>query len=238
MQTNRDLVYKEAQFYMLAVAVLLLTFSFAVIYYPSSDGGILFGKITRFLALIPIAFYVVYIFIQYQDTAEYKRKTEKGSINIYKQWGLLFLSLGVIVIGVEGLIRSAIGFGNLFNTPSFLWGLTVIAIGTSIPDLFVSIKASRKGKHVVSLANVLGSNTFDLLIAIPAGVLVAGSAIINFSLAAPMMGVLTLATIVLFTFLRTKMDINRKEAWMLLLLYLIFVTWMILETFGVTNLIL
>jgi cation:H+ antiporter len=60
LMTNRDLVYKEAQFYMIAVAALLLTFSFAVIYNPvESDGGALQGELTRWLAILPLVLYEI-----------------------------------------------------------------------------------------------------------------------------------------------------------------------------------
>lgn len=237
LKSNRDLVYKEAQFYMVAVATLLLTFSFAVIYNPT-EGGKLLGTITRRLSLILIGLYSLYIFIQYQDTMDYQPETKKHEVNPGKQWGFLIASLIIIVVGVEGLIRSALFFGDFFKTPSFLWGLTVIAAGTSISNSFVSIEAARKGRTVTSLANVLGSNTFDLLVAIPAGILIAGSAVINFSLAAPLMGFLVLATVILFLFTRTDLKITKQESYSLLTLYICFIIWMTLETLGYTSFIL
>ena len=237
-KANRDLVYKEAQFYMLAIATLVLTFTFAVIYNPVDDLGFLAGTVNRKLALIPLGLYLLYIFIQHLDTMEYEPEEEKEQIKPMKQWGLLGLSLALILLSVEGLVRSAIGLGNFFNTPSFLWGITVIAAGTSIADAFVSIKAARKGNAITSLANVLGSNTFDLLVAIPAGVMIAGSAVINFSRAAPLLGALVLATVILFVFTRTDMELKPWEAYSLLGLYGVFVTWMALETVGIISLVL
>jgi len=81
----------------------------------------------------------------------------------------------------------------------------------------------------------LGSNIFDLLVAIPAGVLVAGAAPVDFGVAAPLMGFLTMATIVLFAFMRTKLRLTRGEGVILLLLYAVFVGWLVLETVGVTT---
>ncbi|MDZ7851749.1 MAG: sodium:calcium antiporter [Halomonas sp.] len=233
LQSNRDLVYKEAQFYMIAVAVLTLTFSFAVIYQPlSGTDGAIRGELTRPLALMPVALYGLYLFVQYQDTLDYKTEVDTRDIRPGREWGLLALSLVVIVIGVEGLVRAAINFGDIFGTPSFLWGITVVAAGTSIPDAFVSIRAARRGRGITSIANVLGSNTFDLLVCIPAGVLIAGTAAINFSIAAPMMAALTAATVVLFLMMRTKMVLSRWECIALLVIYVAFIVWIGAETFG------
>lgn len=69
METNRDLAYKEALFYMLAVATILLTFSLAVIYNPVQGPGIR-GEVTRLLAAFPLAIYGLYLFTQYLDTTD------------------------------------------------------------------------------------------------------------------------------------------------------------------------
>ncbi|SHF78010.1 cation:H+ antiporter [Modicisalibacter ilicicola DSM 19980] len=236
LRANRDLVYKEAQFYMIAVAVLTLTFAFAAIYHPvASEGSVIQGEMTRGLALMPVALYGLYIFVQYQDTLDHEADVDAEGIRPGREWGMLALSLVVIVIGVEGLVRAAINFGEIFGTPSFLWGITVVAAGTSIPDAFVSIRAARGGRGVTSIANVLGSNTFDLLVCIPAGVLIAGTAVINFSVAAPMMAALTAATIVLFLMMRTHMALSRHESVALLVIYVLFVAWISVETFGVVD---
>lgn len=237
-ETNRDLVYKEAQFYMLSVATLILTFSFAVIYNPVNDFNYLAGRVSRKLVFIPVILYLIYLFIQYLDSMDFQSDTEKFEGSPMKQWVILVFSLFLILVSVEGLVRSAIGLGSYFNTPSFLWGFTVIAAGSSISDAFVSIKSAKKGKAVTSMANVLGSNTFDLLIAVPAGILIAGSAVINFSRAAPLMGVLVLATIILFIFIRTDLVMKDWESYTLLGFYITFVVWMILETINFTSIVL
>ena len=238
LRSNRDLVYKEAQFYLISVAVLLLVFSFAVIYNPVEGvAGSLAGEVTRLLALFPLAMYGLYVFVQYQDTMDYEPDVDRTGIHLGREWAVLLGGLGTILIGVEGLVRAAVRFGEIFGTPSFLWGITVVAAGTSVPDAFVSIRAARGGNAITSVANVLGSNIFDLLVCIPAGVLVAGTVAINYSVAAPMMAVLTLATLIVFLMMRTDLLVSRREAWSLIVLYAVFVLWMGVETFGVIDLV-
>lgn len=121
-------------------------------------------------------------------------------------------------MGTDGLVHAAVGFGDVSGTPSFLWGLTVVAAGTSLPDMFVSVRAARGGRGTVSLANVLGSNIFGRLVAVPVGILIAGSSTVNVSAAVPMMGILAAATIALFVILRTNESMERGEAVALLVL--------------------
>ncbi|WEL16493.1 Ca2+/Na+ antiporter [Halorhabdus sp. SVX81] len=236
IESNRTLVYKEAQFYMLAVSVLLITFALGVIYYPV-DGVALSGTITRPLALLPLGLYGLYVFIQYQDTADHRASTvppaDGNAIEPGRQWGLLAAGLVVIVVAVHFLVESVSALGETFGVPAFMLGVTIIAAATSLPDALVSVRAAREDRGVTSLANVLGSNTFDLLVAIPVGVLIVGDAAIDFAMAVPMFGVLTAATIALFTALRTDLWLSDQEAFGLLVLYGVFVGWVVLETVGV-----
>ncbi|WP_306056355.1 sodium:calcium antiporter [Natronococcus wangiae] len=233
VSTSRELVYKESLFYMLAVAVLLLTFSLAVIYNPLEGAG-LQGEVTRPLALFPIVLYALYVFTQFLDATEDEIEPDP-SVDRLRTWLRFGLGLIVIVVGVEGLVRAAIGLGDAFNTPSFLWGMIVVAAGSSVPDAFVSIVAARADRPSVSLANVLGSNIFDLLVAVPIGVLVAGSLAITFAHIVPMMGFLILATTVFFAIARTDMLLSEREAWLLIGAYGLFVGWLLLESVGVSN---
>lgn len=239
LNAGRDLVYKEAQFYIISVAVFLLMCSFAVIYYPVGNGFV--GTITPGLALIPLGVYLLYVFIQYQDTADHEAPSVSG-ISAPRQWGFLLASLALITVGVEALVRAAIGFGDVFGTPSFIWGLTVVAAATSIPDAFVSVTAAKRDREVTSVANVLGSNVFDLLVAIPAGVIVAGVAgasavTIDFVVAVPLAAYLVLATIALFTLMRTDFELQHWEAWVLLGLYVAFIAWLVLESLALIDLL-
>ncbi|SDR00664.1 sodium:calcium antiporter [Natronobacterium texcoconense] len=236
MEANRAIVYREAQFYIIAVATLLLTFSLAVIYYPTNVG--LFGEVNRPLALFPLGLYGLYLFIQYQESAEYRAAEEQASVDGVREWGILAIGLALILVGVEVLVHAAIELGVYFDTPSFLWGLTVIAAGTSLPDTIISVHAAQSGQSTVSLANVFGSNVFDLLVAVPVGVLIAGPTPVDFGIAAPLMGFLVVATIVVFATARTDFTLTDREAWLLLAVYAAFVGWMLLESTGVTSIVL
>jgi cation:H+ antiporter len=218
---------------MLAVSVLVITFALAVIYYPDTSAGApdLAGFVTRPLALIPIGLYGLYIFIQMQDTGDYEADTDGiEDIAVRKEWGYLAAGLVVILIAVERLVHSVDVIGATLGVPEFIMGVTVIAGATSLPDALVSVRAARDERGVASLANVLGSNTFDLLVAIPVGVLIVGYWSFNFALAIPMFAVLTLATVLLFTVLRTELALSTGESIALLVAYALFVAWVVLET--------
>jgi cation:H+ antiporter len=232
---DRTIVYKEAQFYMISVSALVLTFALAVIYYP--NGEALEGVVTRPLALIPLLLYGLYLFIQWQDVSDYEHVGTDDDVDVRRNWLLLAGGLAVILVGVEQLVGAVEVLNAAFGIPEFLAGVTIIAAATSLPDALVSVRTAREGRGVTSLGNVLGSNTFDLLVAIPLGVMIVGSATVSFAVAAPMFAVLTLATVLLFTVLRTDLELTGLESYLLLVAYLVFVVWVVGETVGAFDLI-
>jgi cation:H+ antiporter len=272
LTTELRLVYRDALFYLTSVAVLLLTFSFAIIYRPVGGEG-LRGHLTRGPALVPLLLYGLYLFLQQQEVAETEDgggardaaadgeepSTQKADARgggregdpaldpspedagspetVGRAWLRMGLGIGLVVVGVEGLLRVALGLGDLLGTASFLWGATVVAAATSVPDAIISIRSARRGEGEVSAGNVLGSNIFDLLVAIPAGVLVAGATVVDYRVAAPLVAFLTLATVTLFTTLRTRLRLDPGEGWALLGLYACFVAWLALETAGVSDIL-
>ncbi|MEM1415736.1 MAG: sodium:calcium antiporter [Myxococcota bacterium] len=233
---RRTLVYRDGQFYLIAVAVLLLTFCFAVLYAPV-EGAPLTGRVGRPLAMLPLAFYGLYLFLQYEDRgdggpAPEARTPDGGTLGDVLRLGA---GLVAIVAGVEGLLRVALFLGEALDTPTLLWGGTVVAGVTSAPDLVMSVRAARRSEADVSIGNVLGSNVFDLLVVVPSAVLVAGSMDVALGTAVPLMAALTIATVALFAALRTDLRFSRPEAGLMVALYGAFVVWLTLEGFGLTQ---
>ena len=229
LETTRDIVHKDAQFYVISVLVLFIVFALGATYVPGGTNSA--AILTPTLVSLPLATYGIYVFLHQQDASDHVAD-EPPDVRPGREWGLLAVSLIVIAVGVEGIVRAALSLGAIFETPTFMWGLTVIAAGTSLPDAFVSIRAARNDDSVTSLTNVLGSNIFNLLVAIPVGVLLAGSATINFLVAIPTMGFLAFATLVFIVFTRTDLELTDREAFGFFGLYVLFLVWMTLESLG------
>ncbi|MFB6352994.1 MAG: sodium:calcium antiporter, partial [Halobacteriales archaeon] len=237
LESSRTIVYKEAQFYMIAVSALVVTFALAVIYEPIAGNSVILGRLTRPLAAVPLLVYGLYLFIQWQDVSDHQPPDAGGDVSVARDWATLVAGLLVILVAVEQLVGAVESLSATVGMPAFLAGITIVAATTSLPDTIVSVRSARGGRSATSLGNVLGSNTFDLLVVIPVGVLIVGAVPVNFSTAVPMLGVLTLATVLLFATLRTDLTLSGAEAYALLLAYLLFVAWVVAETVGVTGLL-
>jgi len=243
VKATKELIYRDAHFYMLSVAVFAFVFALALIYNPSvvsgaaDSAGSLTGVMTRPYALIPIGLYALYVYIQQQEVSDTVAGERPTGMNVGKEWGRLILSLVLVVAGVESLVRAALFFGDETGIPPFVWGITVIAAVTSVPDALISIRLARRGEGVVSMGNVFGSNIFDLLIAVPVGILIAGSIAFEFGIAVPLFAFLAIATLILYVQLRSGLVLTKVESSILLAAYVAFIAWMVLEQADVMSLL-
>jgi cation:H+ antiporter len=135
-------------------------------------------------------------------------KSDKKSINkktiIYTVIGLLGL-----IVGCRILVFSAVELASIAGIPEMIMGLFTLAIGTSIPELVVTLSSAMKGLHDLSIGTVLGSNTFNILIGIgiPALIMSVPVEPLSLSFDAPVM---IFVTILLMVLIRTgKMKLNR-----------------------------
>lgn len=85
-------------------------------------------------------------------------KTKPLWVNIF----LIILGLAGLIIGGRLTVRGAVGLARLFNIPEVVIGLTVVAVGTSLPELFTSIVAALRGEDEISIGNIIGSNLFNV----------------------------------------------------------------------------
>jgi cation:H+ antiporter len=210
--TDRLIIYKEAQFYLLAVAATFVMFALAVIYAPVSSAKFTLGELRFWYVLVPLLLYLLYILTQYFDTIEDHYREPRPPASVRRSWAA-------------------------YGVQEFLAGAVVLAAVTSLPDLIMSVNAARENRADTSLANVMGSNTFDLLVVIPVGVLLTGSVVINFTIAVPMFAALTVLTITLLIMLLWGLSISTREATLLLVMYTLFVLIVIGEITGTVDLI-
>ena len=146
----------------------------------------------------------------------------------------LLLGLVLLIISSRILVWGAVEIANSFGVSDLIIGLTVVAVGTSLPELASSLIAARKGEHDIALGNVLGSNLFNTLTVVGiAGAihpLTVGPEVFNRDVA--VMAVLTLSLFVFGYGFRKPGRINRFEALILLACYLGYTGYLISTVFA------
>jgi cation:H+ antiporter len=90
---------------------------------------------------------------------------EYAQVNMTTQQATLsfIIGLSALLIGSKALVWGAVGIATLFGVSELIIGLTIVAIGTSLPELAASIISARKNEHDLAIGNILGSNVFNIL---------------------------------------------------------------------------
>ena len=149
---------------------------------------------------------------------------ESAGDKVYKMPVLLLFVIGGLiglVFGAQLFVGGAVCAARLLNVPEAVIGLSIVAFGTSLPELATSLVASLKGEGDIAIGNVVGSNIFNILF-------ILGIAPLFRPFAAPGikpldLGMMLLVTVMLIPFMRTKYQISRVEGGILLALYIAYI---------------
>lgn len=124
------------------------------------------GTVTRPAAIVLILIYAVYLFFLVRSARKHRRKEEDNFGYRYttrKCMILILCGFVLIVAGGQGVVESAKRLAAALGMTETLIGLTVVSLGTSLPELVTSIVAARKGETELAVGNVMGSNIFNIL---------------------------------------------------------------------------
>jgi cation:H+ antiporter len=139
-------------------------------------------------------------------------------MSLKKSLVILLVGLILLVASAKMMVWGAVDIAQIFNIPDVVIGLTIIAIGTSLPELAAAISAARKGESDLMIGNILGSNLFNLLAVMSMPALIAPSFIENSTLIQdyPIMLALTLAMLLVALPRKGKAEITKVEGGLLL----------------------
>ena len=95
--------------------------------------------------------------------AEFGRQSPNGARHIAVQTGYVLAGLGLLVLGSRWLVNGAVAIAEILGVSQLIIGLTIVALGTSLPEVATSIVASLRGEREIAVGNVVGSNIFNIL---------------------------------------------------------------------------
>jgi len=165
LAVHKSVLRKEIPI-MLGVSALLVLLSI--------DGEI--SQYDGILLLIGLGIFVVYTFRSaLKQREKSKDDTNPGQNNVYlKSIGLIGIGIILLYIGAILTVDNAVVIATEFGLSEKIIGLTVIAIGTSLPELITSIIAIRKGHSDIGIGNIIGSNIYNILMIMGVGASLGG----------------------------------------------------------------
>tara|TARA_B100001248_G_scaffold262704_1_gene261210 strand:+ start:5681 stop:6637 length:957 start_codon:yes stop_codon:yes gene_type:complete len=208
---------------LLLIASLFLAF---ILYY--------FKGVSSFIGYLFVIILITYILILINDTRdnqlnakseEHVVTSSKNTITYFKSISMLLLGVLLLKYGADFLVNSAMNIADYFEVPERVIAVTIVAIGTSIPELAASIIAAYRNEDSLAIGNLIGSNVFNIfavlgLTAIIKPINMIEKALLSFDT------MWMLAITIVFgasLYLNKKRYLYRKEGLFLFILYLLYI---------------
>ncbi|MXX21077.1 MAG: calcium/sodium antiporter [Cenarchaeum sp. SB0665_bin_23] len=162
---SRKILFREIPI-MVGFSVLLVVMSI--------DGEI--SQIDGIILISMLGGFTIYIIRQSRRNIHTNTDTEdsKPAYSNARSFGLLGIGVGLLYVGAILTVDNAVAIAEAFNIPEMIIGVTVIAIGTSLPELITSILAIRKGQIDIGVGNIIGSNIYNILMIMGVSATIAG----------------------------------------------------------------
>lgn len=228
IKVERSTIWKEIPFALLAVVVLFVVSNYLLI------DNINITSLTKVSGLIMLCFFVIFIYYTVNLAKNSKKQLDDKELKIQKLSNLkIFLMiLGGLVglyFGGKWVVEGAVFVAQQFGLSEFLISATIIAIGTSLPELVTGIKAAKRKDTGLAVGNIVGSNIFNIFWILGITALIAPVAIPSFiNLDILLLGIASFLLFI-FLFIGKKHELERWQGWMFILLYSAYIVFLILR---------
>lgn len=206
---------------------LMITCAFAVLLSDNLFAKSISNSFPRGDGLVLILFFGVFMYYLISMTRNKTTEEEPDELpSMKKSIILTLIGLAGIVFGSNFVVEGASGLARIIGVSERMISLTVVALGTSLPELVTSITATKKGEYDIAIGNVVGSNIFNIgvVIGIPIALL-GGITTINFSYID--LVIMIISALLLFIFSLNDHKISKKEGIAFLLLFITYYSYVI-----------
>lgn len=203
--------------------LVLMTLGFAAVLSDKLFGlsENLFTRQDGVILLLFFGIFIYYLFGMLNRKSNKVEEDEGEPVNLAKSIAMIVFGLLAVVLGSDLVVRGASDIAANFGVSQRLISLTIVALGTSLPELVTSVIATKKGEYDIAIGNIVGSNIFNIGIVagLPVAILggVAGGAFSIVDVVA-----LVISPIVLFIFAKNDQKISFKEGLAFLVLFVIY----------------
>lgn len=228
LPVQKDTIKKDTPFLIL-ISVLLLVFGV----------NLKLGRIEGLALLALFTYFLVNTiksakkateneFLETGETAvAIEIETTSSEISLPKTILVSIIGIIGIVIGGDMVVNSATSIATSFGMSANLVGLTIVAVGTSLPEFVTSIVAIKKGETEIAIGNVIGSNLFNILLVL--GLAAVINPISMSILAFIDIVFMVLITLLLYMFMKKRNSLVKKQGIVLVVLYMAYMTYTIIR---------
>lgn len=224
IKCRRRIFLRDYKF-LLAVSIIFTAFA-------------LTGSFVRWQGIIMLLLLCGFIYFNYRNTKQSTAGSEALSPIAQKKWHVVIevtlLGLVGIIFGADLLVKGAVDIARILGITEETIGLTVIAIGTSLPELATTVMAAIRRQNGVALGNVIGSNIWNIVF-----IMGFTSTIVDVKVPAQFiyydLWIMLLATLLLLPMMMTKARLSRGEGIIFIIIYAFYLGSQILLSQGIWN---
>lgn len=210
-QTNSDILKRDMPLNILVTFILFLMF--------------LDGKLSRTEGYILFAGMILYIASMIYHVIKNKEEENPEKIlSLPKSILYIIAGLAAVIFGGDLVVDNACIIATNFGVSQNFIGLTIVAVGTSLPELVTSIVATKKGDSGLALGNAIGSNLFNILFILGFSAIISPLHVLNESIIDCV--ILLASSILLFIFAKTKQQMSKIEGGICIVLYLTYIVYL------------
>ncbi len=229
---DKKVMAVDYPFSIFVTVVLILLTSERTIFgrsgYENNVSGVLGRLNGGILLVIFIAFMAYTIFAALKERKN-SEDSEEGEKTISVLWCIVYIIGGIAAIkfGGDFVVEGAKAIAYMMNMSETLIGLTIVAVGTSLPELVTSVVAARKGETGLAIGNVIGSNIFNILF-----ILGISSAICPITMGMDSfvdMALLIAINVIVYVFAWSRDKISKKEGLYMVLIYAVYMVYAIMR---------
>ena len=194
------------------------------------------NKISRLDALVLFAVFIFFMFYTLWQAKKGKPEasTEKAQeeMPLWKSSFFVVLGLACLILGSNLFVNSATDVARALNVSDAVIGLTIVAGGTSLPELATSVVAAKKGQSAIAIGNVIGSNVYNVLLILGVTGIICPMETKDIHMED--YGLMTLSMVLLWLFSFTRYKVERWEGLVLTAIFITYMGWLIFKAVSPT----
>jgi cation:H+ antiporter len=226
LAVQRATAWKEIPFALLAVVVLMIMANDIAL-----DGAAA-SVLTKIDGLVLLGFFVIFMYYVFGIAKNGSGDEGGEEVKLYslgRSFGMIMAGLVGLVVGGKWIVDGAVAFASSMGVSEALIGLTVVAVGTSLPELATSAVAAYRKNVDIAIGNVVGSNIFNIFWILGLSSVIKPlpfAPVLNFDL---LMAVLATVVLFLALFVGKRHTVERWQGWVFVALYIAYTTFLILR---------
>lgn len=188
------------------------------------------GEISRTDGIILLLFFAWFMFVMVRNTLNHPRKVDDENFKPVKIWkaGLMIAGgLAGLIAGANLIVPSAVRIAELLGISQAVIGLTIVALGTSLPELATSAVAALKKNSDIALGNIIGSNIFNIFLILGVSATIKPLVAYKGMSVDLILGIISGILVLIFVYSNKQHKIKRWQGTVLLLIYSAYLVWLI-----------